>query len=195
MAAAAATTERSAPPWWAVLIGGVTMAIVGFLLLLAPGMTTVALMKILGLYWLVNGIVNLARIFIDRSHWGRKLAIGLLGIIAGLMVIEHPLWSGVLLPGALIVSLGVLGIFIGVLEIVEGLGGRGWERWGPWLLGVVSILFGLLLVFNPLPGVVALPFLIGILAIAGGVGATILAFAIRSDRANRDTSPIANAAG
>jgi uncharacterized membrane protein HdeD (DUF308 family) len=182
MATATPTLERPAVAWWVVLIGGVAMAIAGTLLLLSPGMTTAVLIEILGIYWLINGVVSLVRIFVDRSGWGRKLAVGVLGIVAGFVVLRHPLWSTALVPGTLIVLLGFVGIAVGVLEVVESMRGGGW---GPAVLGVASALFGLLLVFNPVPFLVALPVLIGVLAGSAGVIAVIIALAMRSDQADR----------
>jgi uncharacterized membrane protein HdeD (DUF308 family) len=182
MATATPTLERPAVAWWVVLIGGVAMAIAGTLLLLSPGMTTAVLIEILGIYWLINGVVSLVRIFVDRSGWGRKLAVGVLGIVAGFIVLRHPLWSTALVPGTLIVLLGFVGIAVGVLEVVESMRGGGW---GPAVLGVASALFGLLLVFNPVPFLVALPVLIGVLAGSAGVIAVIIALAMRSDQADR----------
>ena len=182
MTIATPTLERPAVAWWVVLIGGVAMAIAGTLLLLSPGMTTAVLIEILGIYWLINGVVSLVRIFVDRSGWGRKLAVGVLGIVAGFIVLRHPLWSTALVPGTLIVLLGFVGIAVGVLEVVESMRGGGW---GPAILGVASALFGLLLVFNPVPFLVALPVLIGVLAGSAGVIAVIIALAMRSDQADR----------
>jgi uncharacterized membrane protein HdeD (DUF308 family) len=194
MATATATLGRPAVAWWVVLIGGVAMTIAGALLLFAPGMTTAVLIEVLGIYWLVYGVLSLVRIFVDQSGWGRKLAVGILGIVAGLVVLRHPLWSAALVPGTLIIFLGFVGIAVGVLEVVESMRGGGW---GPAILGVASALFGLLLVFNPVPFLVALPVLIGVVAGSAGVIAVIIALAMRSDqaaRARRDGVSIARSA-
>jgi uncharacterized membrane protein HdeD (DUF308 family) len=176
-----ATAVQSAPtlntPWWVVLIAGVALAITGLLLLSAPGATVVTLVQVLGVYWLVDGIVKLVSIFIDRRGWGWKLAIGILGIIAGLVVIQHPLWAAILVPATLVLTLALAGLVIGVLEIVQAFTGAGW---GTGILGAVSVLFGLLLLLNPGPGAVGLVFAFGILGIVGGVAAAIMAFRLKS---------------
>jgi uncharacterized membrane protein HdeD (DUF308 family) len=41
------------------------------------------------------------------------------------------------------------------------------------VLSVLGILFGLILVINPLIGVAALPFILGIFMLIGGVGAVV----------------------
>ena len=80
-------------PWWLVLVQGIAAIIVGVLLLIEPRMTTTILVQVMGIYFLVAGIVNLVSLFVDRTAWGWKLLLGVLGIIAGLMIIQHPLWS------------------------------------------------------------------------------------------------------
>jgi uncharacterized membrane protein HdeD (DUF308 family) len=51
--------------------------------------------------------------------------------------------------------------------------------WGMGVLSVLGILLGLILVINPLIGVAALPFILGIFMLVGGVGAVVQAFRIR----------------
>jgi uncharacterized membrane protein HdeD (DUF308 family) len=46
---------------------------------------------------------------------------------------------------------------------------------------VLGILLGLVLVINPLIGVAALPFILGIFMLIGGVGAVVQAFRIRRE--------------
>ncbi len=109
--------------------------------------------------------------------WGWKLIVGILGVIAGLIVIQHPLWSALLVPATLVLILGIEGILIGVVRLVQAFMGAGW---GAGILGVLSILFGLILAFNPLLGALSLPLVLGILGIILGIVAIVMAFRIRS---------------
>ncbi|MET0500319.1 MAG: DUF308 domain-containing protein [Candidatus Binatia bacterium] len=97
--------------WWIYLLEGIGAILVGILLLTAPGRTVIAITLFLGWYWLFVGVLELARTFVDRSvprYW--SLLIGLLGIAAGLMVLNHPLLAAAILPATLVIYLGVLGI-------------------------------------------------------------------------------------
>jgi uncharacterized membrane protein HdeD (DUF308 family) len=49
------------------------------------------------------------------------------------------------------------------------------------VLAVLGILLGLILVINPLIGVAALPFILGIFMLIGGVGAVVQAFRMRRE--------------
>jgi uncharacterized membrane protein HdeD (DUF308 family) len=163
-------------PWWAVLIEGIAALIIGVLLLMSPATTTVVLIQFLGWYWLITGIISIVMIFIDSTGWGWKLISGILGIIAGIIIIQNPLWSTVLVPTTLVWLMGIMGVVIGISSLIQAFTGGGW---GAAILGVLSIIFGILLMYNPLAGAIALPFLIGILAIVGGILAIIAAFRLR----------------
>src|SRR6188508_3234045 len=86
--------------WWIFLLEGIGAVLIGLLLLMAPAATVVAITLFLGFY----------RLFVDRSvPWYWSLLIGLLGIAAGLLVLNHPLFAAVILPATLVIYLGVLG--------------------------------------------------------------------------------------
>jgi uncharacterized membrane protein HdeD (DUF308 family) len=176
MATATAYVPHPEVPWWVGVIVGLATVVVGFLLLTDPGMTTVVLVQLLGLYWLAAGFVQLASIFVNAKGWGWKLAGGILGIIAGLVTIQHPLWSPVVLGTTLVFMIGMFGMLFGVMSVVNAFTGAGW---GTGILGGLSVIFGLMLMFDPLGSAVALPFIFGVLGIAGGIAATIMAFRAR----------------
>jgi uncharacterized membrane protein HdeD (DUF308 family) len=163
-------------PWWMVLLQGIFAALIGLFLVISPGVTTLVLVQFLGFYWLIAGIFGLVSIFIDNYLWGWKLFSGILGILAGFAIIQSPLWSTLLVPGTLVIFLGIEGIIIGLLNIIQAFQGGGW---GIGILGILSIVFGLVLVANPLLGGLTLAFLMGILGIVGGIVAIIYAFRIR----------------
>jgi len=154
------------------MLGGIAALILGALMLTAPGETSVVVIQCLGLYWLVAGIFSIVSIFLDRTSWGWKLLGGLLGIAAGILILQHPLWSTVLVPTILIAVIGMLGMGLGIAGIIQGISSK---SWGASILGGLSVLFGLALLFNPLAGVVALPFLLGFMAILGGIGSIVAA--------------------
>ncbi|MFN2196857.1 MAG: HdeD family acid-resistance protein [Anaerolineales bacterium] len=174
---ASATVSRSAgTPWWVVLLQGIFAVLIGLLLIISPGKTVLVLIQLLGFYWLIAGIFSLVSIFIDQSLWGWKLFTGVLGILAGFLILDNPLWSTVLVPATLVIILGIEGIIMGVVGLIQAFQGGGW---GIGILGVLSILFGVVLVVNPLIGALTLSFVLGGLAIVGGIAAIIFAFQMR----------------
>jgi uncharacterized membrane protein HdeD (DUF308 family) len=163
-------------PWWLVLLEGIVAALLGLLLLFAPGATLLFLVQVLGLYLFIAGLFRIIGIFVDSSLWGLKLAAGVLCILAGILVLRHPMWSGVLVPTVLVFYIGFLSIFQGGIGIFLAFRGGGW---GIGVVGALGILFGLILVSNPVIGVATLPLALGIFMLAGGVVAVGQAFRMR----------------
>lgn len=176
MTEAAMSSEEKLVPWWVVLIQGIAAVIIGVLLLVNPRITTVVLIQFLGIYWFIVGIIDIVRIFIDSSMWGWKLFSGIIGILAGIAIIQYPLWASFLVPSVLVWVFGFFGIIIGIIGLIQAFQGAGW---GAGILGILSILFGLLLIFNALYASLTLPFIFGILAIVGGLAALVMAFQMR----------------
>src|SRR5215217_5826164 len=163
-------------PWWLVLVEGILLALFGLLLLAAPGASLFFMVQLLGLYLFIAGIFRIIGIFINSSSWGLKLVAGVLCLIAGLTVLRHPLWSTIMAPAALVVFVGFLAMLQGAAGLVVTFQGGGW---GMGVLSVLGILFGLILVINPLIGVAALPLVLGFFMLVGGVGAVVQAFRMR----------------
>ncbi|MBP1693514.1 MAG: conserved rane protein of unknown function [Chloroflexi bacterium] len=164
-------------PWWLVLIEGILAIIVGLLLLVYPVKTFVALSFFVGIWWFINGIFDIVMIFFDHSMWGWKLFMGIVGIIAGAFLFNEVLRGAVTLAYVTTLFIGFMGLFYGILGIIRGFQGGGW---GAVLLGAVSVLFGILILTNVFATSLALPWVFGIFAIIGGIGALFMAFRLRS---------------
>jgi uncharacterized membrane protein HdeD (DUF308 family) len=170
-------------PWWLVLLEGIFAAIFGILLLIAPGATLIFLVQVLGFYLLITGILRLVSIFVDRSSWGLKLLGGIFGIIAGIVLLNHPLWSAIAIPTYIVYVVGFLAIFEGFVDLLHVFQGGGW---GAGILGILLIIFGLILVLNPWIGSLTVPFVLGGFMLAGGVAAIVVSFLLRSSPATTE---------
>ena len=173
-------------PWWLVLVEGIVLALLGLLLLVAPGASLYFMVQLLGLYLFIAGIFRIIGIFLDSSYWGWKLLGGAVCLIAGLAVLRHPLWSTIAAPAGLVFIVGFLTLFQGAAGLAVAFLGGGW---GMGVLSVLGILLGLILVINPLIGVAALPFVLGIFMLIGGVGAVVQAFRIRREAPTEQQPP------
>ena len=177
-AVSVAEKESRRIPWWLLLIEGIALVILGLLWLSNPATTTIIFIQVLGIYWLIAGIFKLISIFLDHSMWGWKLVAGILGIIAGIIILQHPLWSTVVVGATLIIILGIQGIVFGGIGVYQAFKGAGW---GTGILGAVSVIFGLYLLLNIGQATFVLPWVLGILAIVGGIVAIVMAFRQRSE--------------
>jgi uncharacterized membrane protein HdeD (DUF308 family) len=174
---ATAVTAARSEIWWLFLLQGIAGIILGLMLLAAPAATLVALVIFLGFYWLITGVLALVRMFVDRSvPWIWSLLSGIVGILAGLFVLNHPLLATLLVPTTLVIVLGVLGLVMGVADIIGGFTGGGI---GSFILGVINVLVGLLLLGSPAAAALAVPLVFGLLLLVQGVGLIVWAFRIR----------------
>ncbi len=163
-------------PWGLVLFEGAMGIIFGIFFLAAGGWTLAMLVGFLGLYWLISGLISIGSIFIDHRKWGLKLGAGLLGVLAGLLIFSHPLWSTFLVPTVLAIIVGAAGIVMGLLKIVHAFTGAGWDE---GLRGLVTIILGILLVSSPYLAPKLIPTLLGAVLLLGGLVIVVMAFLVR----------------
>lgn len=177
MTAYTESTEGAGIPWWLVLLEGIAAMIIGLFLLTAPGITLLFLVQVTGFFWLIGGVLRIVSIFVNSALWGWKLVGGIIGVLAGIVVLQHPLWSTLLLPAVYVIIIGIEGIIIGGTSLVVAFRGGGW---GAGILGALSIVFGIVLLLNPVfIGIAILPFVLGAFALVGGIAAIIGAFRLR----------------
>ena len=115
------TNENTSQLWWVILIMGIFAIIFGALFLAAPGMTLATVVVFLGIYFLIAGVFSFVEIFLHRDDtpWWLLVIKGILGVVAGLLVLNHPLMSTVLLPATLVLLLGIQGIIVGIIGIIN----------------------------------------------------------------------------
>ncbi len=167
---------QPAAPWWAVLIQGISALIIGILLITNTAMTTIVLVQFIGIYWLISGIFSIVSIFLDNTAWGLKLFSGILGILAGIVVMQHPLWSPLVVGKVIVIILGLEGLMIGIVNIIQAFKGGGL---GIGLLGVLSIIFGIILLSNSWIATFSLPLVLGVFAIIMGIVTIVVSFRLR----------------
>jgi uncharacterized membrane protein HdeD (DUF308 family) len=164
------------PPWWLVLIEGILLIILGIFFFVSPYQTLVTAVWVLGIYWLVRGVIELISLIWDRSLWGWKIFAGILGLIAGWILIQQPIGGSLVLSSTLVFLLGFIGIFNGIAALIRGFKGGGW---GTLILGVISIILGIILFMNAGGAAAWMPWALGIMAIFGGIMALIGSFQVR----------------
>ena len=164
--------------WWIFLLQGFAGIILGLMLVTQPGATIVALTTFLGFYWLTTGLLGLVQVFVDRATpWIWSLLGGLVGILAGLFVLRHPLFAALTVPTLIVLILGIQGLVMGALQIIGGFKGGGI---GPFILGAINVLVGILLISSPIAAALAVPIVFGVLLLIQGAGLIILAFRVRA---------------
>jgi uncharacterized membrane protein HdeD (DUF308 family) len=173
--------ETLARYWWVAAVRGVAAVLFGLLAVIWPEITVTALVLLFGAYAFVDGVLALgSAIFGDRSAMGRRPWLVLEGVVGVLTGIITFVWPGV----TTLVLLWLIAAWLlvtGVLEFVAAVRLRR-EIQGEWLLaisGVLSVVFGLMLVIWPTTGAVAVVWLIGVYALVFGVAMIALALRLR----------------
>ena len=167
--------------WWVFLLQGIAGIFLGLMLITAPSATLVSLVTFLGVFFLMNGMLSLVQMFVDRSvPWIWSLLIGISGIAAEVLIIRHPLVAALTLPTMIVIIFGVEGIVMGILEFIGGLTGGGI---GSFIRGAFNLLIGLLLLSSPMTAALAVPLVFGVLLLVEGVALIILAFRTRPSEA------------
>jgi len=167
--------------WWLVLLRAIAAILLGILLFANPGALLMVIMIYIGVYWLIDGIFTVIASLRGRKnleHWGWGIFTGIISILAGLVVLSQPVLSALLTTTFFAYLVGFLAIVSGISSLVSGF--RLHKASGEWSMiigGLMSLLFGLLLVFNPLFSSFVLLSMAGIFALIGGI--ILLLFAIR----------------
>ena len=163
--------------WWALALRGFVALLFGLLTFFVPGITLVTLVLWFGAYALVDGFFNVIAFFrLPVHHWA-LLIEGVIGIIAGILTFAWPAITAV----ALLYVIAFWAIFTGVFEIIAGIRLRK-EITNEWLLlvqGALSLLFGILILFAPGVGALAIVLWIGAYACVFGIALLALAFRLR----------------
>ena len=162
--------------WWALALRGVFAVLFGLLTFLIPGITLLTLVLLFGAYAILDGIFDIvSAVRAPGRHWPLVLE-GVVGIIIGILTF---LWPGITTM-VLLYLIAFWAIFTGVLEIVAGIRLREViaNEWLLILMGVLSVLFGFLILIFPGAGALAIVIWIGAYALL--FGNTLIAVGIPS---------------
>lgn len=169
--------ESQGVSWWIVLLEGVVAIIIGILLITWPVKSLNILIRILGGFFIVKGVLGIVSIFTDRDQWSYKLLMGIVAILVGLLIFAVPQGSYVILETTLVLLAGFGALVIGAIEMIRALQGGGC---GIAILGALIALLGLILIGNLGYSTTYFPYLLGGVSIIGGLAAVVMAFSMRS---------------
>lgn len=155
---------------WAIVIS-ICMLVLGVLTLIWPKISAVAVCYILGVVCIGAGVYEIVRYF-ELGFVGllfqHDLVLGIFSILAGVLLIIHPIGAAAFLPivaGIYIVMGSIFDIQISVEMRRMGI-----KTWIPSLiLGIVGAVFAFFLILNPFDGVTALMIYVGVSLIIGSI--------------------------
>jgi uncharacterized membrane protein HdeD (DUF308 family) len=166
--------------WWSLLIRGLVAVLFGILAITWPDRILEFIVTLLGIFVLVVGILATVGALMHRAasnRWMLVLIPGLIGIIIGIITIVWPAFFTVVI----FYLIAVWALVYGIMEIYNALRLRKdvEGEWMPILVGIVSVIFGLVLLIKPLTVGATVTWVIGLCVLVLGVLWLILAFRAR----------------
>jgi uncharacterized membrane protein HdeD (DUF308 family) len=164
--------------WWVFAVRGIAAIVFGILAFVWPATTLTVLVILFGAYVFVDGIALLAALArgdsLARRHAWSVGIMGVLGIVAGVITFVAPGVTALSLLYVVAFWSIAMGTFqvIAAIALRRELDGEFWMALG----GVVSIVFGALLVAFPGQGLISLVWLVGIWSIVFGGSSLGLAY-------------------
>jgi uncharacterized membrane protein HdeD (DUF308 family) len=151
------------------------------LALIWPEITLFVLVALFAAFALISGaasiVVAIRHRGSDSGWWLMLLLLGLVSVAAGIIAIVDPRIT----IFVLVLLMGANALFTGVLDIILAIRLRK-QIEGEWLLalsGVISIVFGVVVIVFPPAGALAIAFLVGLYATVIGILLLVLAFRVR----------------
>jgi uncharacterized membrane protein HdeD (DUF308 family) len=166
--------------WWAVGLRGVFGILFGLVAFFLPAVTMLSLVFVLAVYLLADGILAIIASVREARRgrpWGWLTLEGIVGILTAAAVTAWP--GETVLIFVLLIAVWALvsgGFMIAAAVRLRHDHGRWWLAAG----GIVSVLYGILLVVAPLIGAIVLTWWLGAYAMAFGFFLLGLAFQLRS---------------
>jgi uncharacterized membrane protein HdeD (DUF308 family) len=177
--------------WWLALLIGVLSIAAGVIVILKPSNSLSTLAVIFGIFILADGVIVLiAALSGDTQNRGLLTILGALSVIAGVLLIRHPL-GGV---KAVALLLGIWLIAAGVVRLVAAFSEPDHRIWRVCVALVLGI-FGIVIVSSPHIGYATLALIAGICFILYGAGMLMVGWAMHVIRhADAHAGPDAGAA-
>jgi uncharacterized membrane protein HdeD (DUF308 family) len=166
--------------WGWVLGYGVLTVVAGVAALAWPGETLLVVAVLFGIQLIFSGVFRLvAALSMDEMSGGSRVLyvlLGILSVIVGLWAIRHVLLTLL----ALVLFLGIYWIVSGTIDIFTALSHRGMpERGWTGVLGLLSILAGLIVLAVPGLSLIGLAVILGVWLLIFGLMEIRAAFRIR----------------
>jgi uncharacterized membrane protein HdeD (DUF308 family) len=169
-------------PWWSLLLLGAASTLFGIVVLAWPHVSLKVMAVLVGIWLLLAGIVRIIGAFLPGRGVGRQVLSGIVGVVLviGGVACLRDLANGLAILAFLV---ALTWLFSGLSELVVAFQATGAFRLGLGLLGVLSIVAGLVFVFTPNLSLAVLVLMTGISAIVIGLGELVVAFQLRKVRA------------
>jgi len=166
--------------WWVMLLRGLAAIVIGFLAMAVPEITLLTLVWLFAVFSIMDGVFGIVLGFrgeADGTVWWTMVLLGALALVAGIIAFA---WPGLTLR-VLVIIIAASAIVRGAFEIDAAIRLRHEidDEWILGLSGLMSIIFGGLIMWRPGAGLIAIALLIGAYMLALGVFGVALSLRLR----------------
>ncbi len=165
--------------WWLLLIRGILAIVFGLIAILSPGIVLVTLLFYFGFVAILSGIFLIIEgIAIKSNDKGLRILEGLFSLVVGILFLLMP---GFVLSFVMY-FIAFWAIIGGILQIVHAVKLRNTipNEWLAILNGIITLIFGILVLINILAGAHALIIVFGFYAIISGLLMISLSFKVKT---------------
>ncbi len=160
-----------------VLIKGIIMVLLAILIFSSPATALVAFGLYIGIGLFITGIAVLIRGFALRkvsSNWGWTVFEGFLDLFLGFILMANPLVTAEILPFVF----GFWAAFYGIYLIIDAFSDAD-NRGIKIISGIVIIIFGNILMFNPLFAGMTVAIWVAIMLLVAGIYNVMISFSLK----------------
>ena len=156
---------------WNSIIGSILMILLGVVLIFFPSLSLNVISNMIGISAIVGGIFSIIRYFmidLKESFYRNDFLNGVIMLVIGALVVFKPSFFISLIP----LMLGIVILFSGISKLQDGISAKrlGYQNSTSYiLLGVINIIFGLVILFNPFSAANVMFMIIGVGLIYSGV--------------------------
>jgi uncharacterized membrane protein HdeD (DUF308 family) len=140
--------------FWVTLLRGLLAITLGVVLVFYPDKSRFILGNFMGLFWFTSGVISLRWGASGERSRGLALAAGIIGILAGIMMLGRIFVMGWVGEGIVFTVVGLIIILTGLLHMFGGFkqdgdSDRRWS-WSSFFLGLFEVVLGAVIVAEPL---------------------------------------------
>ena len=160
-----------------VLLKGIIMILLAMLVFSSPGGALLTYSLFIGIGFLVAGIVIIYRGISLRklnSNWGWTVFEGFLDLFLGYIIVANPLVTATIIP----FLIGFWALFYGIFLIIDSFSGNG-NMWLKIFSGIFMIIFGNIIMFNPIFAGMTIAIWVGIMLLVAGIYNVFISFSLK----------------
>lgn len=166
--------------WWSFVLRGVLGVILGLVAFAYPGATIGALVILYGAFAMADGLLALSSLLFGRTGeqpWWSLLLEGIVGVAAGIVAFSLPLATALVLVYVVAAWSIIKGIFMvaSAIRLRREIDGE----WALGLAGVLSVVFGVLVMLSPVAGATAIAWILGFYLVSFGILAIVTGYHLR----------------